>query len=69
MKSVDLICAIEDSDLTPAQRKHWKEMEEKQAAKEQAERMKGDRKRVEMEKAGEIFSRDFYDQNGRKLGG
>lgn len=25
---------IEDSDLSPAQRKHWEQMEEKQAAKE-----------------------------------
>lgn len=27
--------AIEDSSLSPAQRKHWDEMEKKQAAKEQ----------------------------------
>ena len=29
---------IEDSDLSPAQRKHWDAMEAKQAAKEQLQR-------------------------------
>lgn len=29
---------IEDSDLSPAQRKHWEQMEAKQAAKEQLQR-------------------------------
>lgn len=31
----DLIAAVEDSTLTPAQRRHWEEMEAKQAAREQ----------------------------------
>lgn len=29
---------IEDSDLSPAQRRHWEQMEAKQAAKEQLQR-------------------------------
>ena len=29
---------IEDSDLSPAQRRHWEQMEAKQAAKEQLKR-------------------------------
>ena len=32
------IAAIEDSSLSPAQRKHWEQMEAKQAAKEQLQR-------------------------------
>ena len=31
----DLIVAVEDSTLTPSQRRHWEEMEAKQAAREQ----------------------------------
>lgn len=43
--------AIEDSHLTPSQRRHWNEMEERQAQKEQAAAAQAELKKSEQAKA------------------
>ena len=63
---------IEDSDLSPAQRKHWDAMEAKQAAKEQLQRDAEAKSLQERAKqltdAGNAMDRVNQD-HGHKLGG
>lgn len=65
------ISAIEDSSLTPAQRRHWEQMEAKQAAKEQLKRAEEDKalqeKAKQLSDAGNAMDRVNQD-HGHKLG-
>jgi len=67
----DGMAAVEDSTLTPAQRRHWEEMEAKQAAREQLKHdaeAKALRERAEqLADAGKAMDRVSQDHN-HKLG-
>lgn len=45
------ITAIEDRDMSPAQRKHWQQMEEKQAEKERATAAQAELRKQQQAKA------------------
>lgn len=67
----DGMAAVEDSTLTPAQRRHWEEMEAKQAAREQlkhdAETKALQERADQLADAGRAMDRVNQD-HGHKLG-
>lgn len=71
MLAMDL-AKVEDTSLSPAQRKHWNEMEAKQAAREKLAKDAQDKalqeRAEQMAQAGEALSRDFTNQHDHKMG-